>query len=110
MNSVVAHKHLEYNRTQEVEAATLQSILDELNVQHVDAFFLDVEGYEHQVLQGVDFSRTTFSMIEIELHTNLLKIEKSEEIEMHEKFLSQFGYQLTNKNSEVQPKIIFAPK
>ena len=107
MNSVVPHGHLEYSRTQEVEATTLQSILDELNVQHVDAFFLDVEGYEYQVLQGIDFSCTTFSMIEIELHAHLLKIKRSEEIEMHEQFLSQFGYQMTAKNNEVQPKIVF---
>ena len=47
---------------------SLQSILDERNVQHVNFFSLDVEGYELNVLKGVDFNRTTFDYLLIEIY------------------------------------------
>jgi len=40
-----------------VPAKTLSSILDAHNIQKVDLLSLDVEGYELNVLQGIDFSR-----------------------------------------------------
>ncbi|MCW3032500.1 MAG: methyltransferase FkbM [Solirubrobacterales bacterium] len=51
-----------------VPARTLQSILDERGVSHVDFLSLDAEGYELQILQGVDFTQTTFSFMLIELY------------------------------------------
>jgi FkbM family methyltransferase len=51
-----------------VPARTLQSILDEENVSHVDFLSLDAEGYELEILRGVDFRRTTFSYMLIELY------------------------------------------
>lgn len=51
-----------------VPARTLQSILDERGVSHVDFLSLDAEGYELQILRGVDFPRTTFSYMLIELY------------------------------------------
>ena len=44
-------------RSVDVPARTLQSILDQLGVGRVDFFSLDVEGYEDQVLRGLDFTR-----------------------------------------------------
>ncbi|HEY9874749.1 MAG TPA: FkbM family methyltransferase [Candidatus Obscuribacterales bacterium] len=41
----------------QVPARTLTSILDELNVKQIDLFSLDVEGYELNVLQGLDFDK-----------------------------------------------------
>ncbi len=41
----------------EVPARTLTSILDECNVDKIDFFSLDVEGYELNVLKGLDFSK-----------------------------------------------------
>jgi FkbM family methyltransferase len=110
MNSVISHKIVQYKNQIKVPATPLQSILDELNVASVDHFFLDVEGYENQVLSGINFSKTQFSNIEIELHHKMLEISIEQEIDIHVKFLSQFGYQLINKNNEVQPNIIFSPK
>lgn len=40
-----------------VNARTLTSILEEVNPPQIDFFSLDVEGYELQVLQGLDFSK-----------------------------------------------------
>jgi FkbM family methyltransferase len=38
----------------EVPCATLNSILEKHNIQHIDFFSLDVEGYEIEVLNGFD--------------------------------------------------------
>jgi FkbM family methyltransferase len=41
----------------EVPARTLTSILDQCRAQKIDLFSLDVEGYELEVLKGLDFQR-----------------------------------------------------
>lgn len=107
MNSVLQHKKFTYKKTVEVEASTLQSILDELNINYIDTFYLDVEGYEFEILNGIDFSRTNFREIEIELHYRMLEISELEEIERHTNFLKSYGYKLAKKIVESQPKIIF---
>ena len=49
-----------------VPARTLTSILDEANVSKIDFFSLDVEGFELNALQGLDFEkyRPEFMLIE----------------------------------------------
>jgi len=44
-------------RELEVATATLSSLLEKHNIDHIDLLSLDVEGYEVQALQGLDFSR-----------------------------------------------------
>ena len=41
----------------QVEAKTLTSILDECKVEKIDFFSLDVEGFELNVLKGLDFNK-----------------------------------------------------
>lgn len=48
----------------------LQSILDECNLQHINFFSLDTEGYELNILKGIDFNKTTFDYILIEIYTH----------------------------------------
>ena len=40
-----------------VKAQTLTEILDKHNIGHIDLFSLDVEGYESEVLKGLDLER-----------------------------------------------------
>jgi FkbM family methyltransferase len=40
-----------------VPAMTVSAVLDSVGQTHVDFFSLDVEGYEGEVLKGIDFSR-----------------------------------------------------
>ena len=49
-----------------VPAQPLTAILDKHQVKHIDLFSLDVEGYELNVLRGLDFARyrPTFMLIE----------------------------------------------
>lgn len=41
----------------EVPVRALSSLLDEYDISHIDLFSLDVEGFELDVLSGLDFSR-----------------------------------------------------
>lgn len=66
---------------------SLQSILDECNITHVNFFSLDTEGYELNILKGIDFDKITFDYILIEIYkdqyeeiVSLLK-EKGYELE-----------------------------
>lgn len=47
---------------------SLQSLLDECNIRHVNFFSLDTEGYELNILKGIDFNRTTFDYLLIEVY------------------------------------------
>ncbi len=51
-----------------VIAKTLSDILDENFINYVDFFSLDVEGYEYEVLKGIDFNRHYFKFILIEIY------------------------------------------
>lgn len=47
---------------------TLDKLLRKHEMKKIDFFSLDVEGYEHEVLDGIDFDYVTFNMIVIETH------------------------------------------
>src|SRR5690606_2049794 len=50
----------------DIPAQSLSSILDEYHIKHIDFLSLDVEGYEYQVLQGLDLERHRPTYIFIE--------------------------------------------
>ena len=79
----------ESNYQFEVEARTLTSILSEIGINHIDFISLDVEGYELEVLQGLDFNKTNVNYILIE--TN----QKS----IIEEYLYQFEFKIIDKLS-----------
>jgi FkbM family methyltransferase len=54
---IQAQSRLEQSYEIEVPARTLSSVLDETEFKDIDLLSLDVEGYELQVLKGLDFER-----------------------------------------------------
>jgi FkbM family methyltransferase len=72
--------------TTKVLIRSLQSILDECNIQHVNFFSLDTEGYEWAILQGIDFNKTTFDYLLIEIYKH--------EYDAIIKLLANNGYEL----------------
>jgi FkbM family methyltransferase len=50
-----------------VPAATLSSVLDKYQIKDADFLSLDVEGYETQVLKGINFNRHLFKYILVEV-------------------------------------------
>lgn len=51
----------------EVPARTLSSLLDDAEIQHVDLLSLDVEGFELEVLRGIDFDRHVIDTLVVEM-------------------------------------------
>lgn len=64
-----------YNNSYMIAARTLDSVLQEANIEKIDFFSLDVEGYELKVLQGFDFKRYKPSFILVEAHDAIGQIE-----------------------------------
>lgn len=59
-----------------VSATTLTKILCEMGITYVDFFSLDTEGYEMEVLRGVDFNIITFNYLLIEINLNSYSLEQ----------------------------------
>lgn len=71
---------------------SLQSVLDECNICHVHFFSLDTEGYELNILKGIDFNKTVFDYMLIEIYNRQFA-----EIVM---FLDERGYHLMSRFSD----------
>ena len=74
------------HETISVEMRTLNDIISESEVPHVDFLSIDVEGSEMSVLKGIDFS---------ELRPDIILIENTKYISGNEdlrRFLKSFGY------------------
>ena len=82
-------QHLEQQNSINIKATTLTKLLNDLKVRHVDFFSLDVEGYETEVLRGIDFSTITFDFIFVET-----RIENEEEIDS---ILTQANMKMTHQ-------------
>jgi hypothetical protein len=82
-------QHLEQQDSINIKATTLTKLLNDLKVRHVDFFSLDVEGYETEVLRGIDFSTITFDFIFVET-----RIENEEEIDS---ILTQANMKMTHQ-------------
>ena len=68
--SSVNGKRLNSKNLISVNSITLTSILDELKIDKIDLFSLDVEGYELEVLKGLDFSKYSPNYIIIEIYSD----------------------------------------
>ena len=77
---VMGHKMGQYS------GVPFQSIADEDNLTHIDFFALDVEGYEIEVLKGIDFDRLHISWMLIECNTDHYSYEELQD------FMTSKGY------------------
>lgn len=84
MSSFIGRRGEELKDT--VLIRSLQSILDECNLNHINFFSLDVEGYELNILKGIDFNKTKFDYLLIEIYASQFDEIKN--------FLSNKGYKL----------------
>ena len=70
-----------------VSSTTLTKILDEISAPSlIDFFSLDVEGYEYEIIKGIDFNRYNFKYFLIETSNELVI-----------SYLKQKNYRLLNK-------------
>jgi FkbM family methyltransferase len=69
-----------HNYSYTVAARTLDSVLEEANLEKIDFFSLDVEGYELKVLKGFNFEKYKPTFILVESHKDLNEIDKIQEL------------------------------
>ena len=112
MAGVLKRTDTNYSGECKVTTRTLQSILDELNITTVDKMFLDVEGYELEVLKGICFKTTKFNEIEVEVHAKSVHHYQNNNSEKKEilDFMTQNNYKCI---AEIDPgnantKLIFS--
>jgi FkbM family methyltransferase len=110
MNSTIKAPNEKYIDTVDVKARTLQSILDENDISFVEYFFLDAEGYEREILNGIDFKKISFNNIEVECHYPFLGLTQKDEIDQYISFFEKNNYKLFDKIlGDGLPKLIFVP-
>ena len=73
---------------------SLQSVLNEENIDRVNFFSLDVEGFELNVLRGIDFSKVTFDYLLIEVNSHHYDINE---------LLFANGYEMVENFSNYNP-------
>ena len=111
MTTVAMLNNHSYHKKKKVPARTLDSILEENNINHIEEFYLDVEGYELNVLNGIDFSKRKFNLIEIECHASMTGSSLEQEVETYKNLLSSYGYTIFNLDDNgFNPRIIFKHK
>jgi len=91
-NDLVSTSPNEFNKGKKIsnfDAKTLTKILDEISAPNlIDFFSLDVEGFEDQVIQGINFNKYNFKFF-------LIETKKDEVID----FLNNNNYNLIRKLS-----------
>jgi FkbM family methyltransferase len=83
----------------EIISKTLTTLLKTHNITHVDFFSLDVEGFELNVLKGIDFEYCSPTWIVIEVYTKDLE----EIMDFMDKKNYELVGNLTNFNNEEYP-------
>lgn len=62
-------------RVVEVPAKTLQSLLDQHGIDTIDYLALDVEGYEYEAMDGLDFDKNPPRLIRVETSKRQYRID-----------------------------------
>jgi len=68
-----------------VQVCPLQALLDKFSIHHIDYLSIDTEGADLDVLQTIDWTRTTATVISTEKQANPIPIDS---------FLTSIGYRL----------------
>ena len=69
--AMMTHRRFRHSvKRQRMECLTLNDLLEQQGIYHVDFVSLDVEGHELQVLQGLDFSRFTIDIFVVERNSD----------------------------------------
>jgi hypothetical protein len=110
MGGVVNIHNLNWNPSPH-KAIQLSKLLKKHNLTEVHFMSLDVEGYEEQVLKGVDFNEVFFHVIDLENHGQRGVVQDFS-------FLNDFGFEkvgvvensheiYVNKNSPYKETFVF---
>jgi len=98
-----------FAQTVHVPARTLQSILDENNVTVIENLFLDTEGFEEEVIHGIDHTRIKINNAEIEVHGTVWPEHLRKNINTFIPLMKEwFDLKLVDIIHEGCPKLVFS--
>lgn len=80
-----------------IPTKTLTEILDAYNLYNIDFFSLDTEGYELEILKGIDFDKINIKYMMIEVNSDDYSFEDLSE------FLKSKGYRVVTNMSNFTP-------
>jgi len=66
---------IKHKKTSQIPCFTFDALMTKYSVNKVDLFSLDVEGYELEVLKGINFQKTLISYIILECHFEMKETE-----------------------------------
>lgn len=88
-----------------IESRTIQSIADELQINYIDELYLDVEGFEVEVLKGISNLDVRYLEVECHYHNTPNKEEEQKNITDQ---ANRLNLKLSNINfTEGHPKLEF---
>ena len=83
-------KRLNKQNLTKVKATTLEKILDKQNCKHIDFLSLDTEGYELNILKGLNLDKYRPIYMLIEIYTkdydNIIEFLESKNYNLHSNF------------------------
>ena len=84
---------------QKVPCSTLANLLEKHQIKEVDFLSLDVEGYEIEILEGIDFEKCFIHLMVLENHSGMGScVEKLQTYDpKHFNFVEEFGFKKINK-------------
>ena len=93
LESKVVDKENKETNVAKFKSTTLTRILEEISAPKlIDFFSLDVEGYEEQVIQGIDFNIYNFQFLLVETkNEKVIKFLKENNYELVEKMIVYFN-------------------
>jgi hypothetical protein len=76
-------------KAEKINCVLLTSLVEKYNYHNLDFLYIDVEGYDFEIIKSIDFSKLNPRLIYYE-HRHL----SSEDKENSKKFLSEKGYDI----------------
>jgi FkbM family methyltransferase len=93
VSSTLAREFINYRRTakevRQVQVMTLDSLLEHHGIDHIDFLSLDVEGYEVEVMEGLNFEKYRPRLILIE--------DRVRDLQRH-RYLTSKGYKIVRRS------------
>lgn len=92
---------VKYYKNKMYPVSTFDKLAKKHNIKKIDVFFLDVEGYEMEVVKGIDFESVDITYMVIEVNNNFYSLDDMN------KFMGDKGYEnilnISNFNSNNSP-------
>jgi FkbM family methyltransferase len=98
-------------QTVQVKALTLQSILDENKITEIEHLFLDTEGFEEEIINGIDHTRVRINNAEIEVHGTIWPEHLQHGIQVFSPLMKdRYNLNLVDIIHDGCPKLVFNRK